>query len=165
MKEVANYKGKYMVDCNGNIYTKRCKNGGIKKLKPQMYKNGYTYVDLGLNGKIKRHLIHRLVAEAYIKNINNKPQVNHINGNKSCNVVSNLEWATRSENQKHAILNGLRSAKGEKNSRSKLKNNIVIEIYKSKQNYKELASKYNVSISTISSIKNKKTWTHLTQAN
>lgn len=160
MKKVTDYNGKYLVDEFGNVYSTRCKNG-LKKLKPQQ-QCGYLVVDLGLNGVIKRHLVHRLIASAYLENNLNKPQVNHINGIKTDNRLENLEWATRSENQKHSINIGLRSAKGEKNSQSKLNEQSVIEIFKSNEKVKYLSRKYNVSASTISEIKRSKTWTHLT---
>lgn len=74
-----------------------------KKIQPQQ-RGGYDRV--GINGKICS--VHRLVAEAFIPNPENKSSVNHIDGHKRNNRVENLEWATASENQKHAYLNGLK---------------------------------------------------------
>ena len=75
------------------------------------YKTGkrrnYETVGLYINGKKKNFKVHRLVAEAFIDNPENKPQVNHIDGNTSNNNVNNLEWVTNSENQLHAWKNGL----------------------------------------------------------
>jgi len=71
--------------------------------------NGYLYVDIYNNGKKSRKYIHRLVAENFIPNIQNKPMVNHIDGNTKNNNASNLEWVTAQENVKHAssVLNCL----------------------------------------------------------
>ncbi len=68
----------------------------------RMQKDGYMEVNLSVNQKSKLIRIHRLVAEAFIANPKDKPQVNHIDGNKTNNHVSNLEWNTQSENQIHA---------------------------------------------------------------
>ena len=78
---------------------------GIKGefLKTNKHKGGYMKVIL--NGK--NYLVHRLVAKAFIPNPDNKPQVNHKNGIKTDNRISNLEWVTQSENIKHAFNNGL----------------------------------------------------------
>lgn len=72
-------------------------------LKPMLNHKGYLVVDI--NGKVK--LVHRLVAQIFIPNPDNKPQVNHKDGNKQNNCVSNLEWMTSSENVKHAFDTGL----------------------------------------------------------
>jgi len=76
-------------------------------IKPQTGKNGYIRVELWENGNGRKHLVHRLLAEAFIPNPDGKPQVNHIDGNKANNALSNLEWVTQSENQKHAYRVGL----------------------------------------------------------
>ena len=96
--------------------------GKIKILKPSAQKNKYLRVNLSKNGKHYTKRVHRLVAETFIPNIENKPQVNHIDGNKGNNRVSNLEWATRSENMKHAYNTGLHKLpnnKGKNNPKSK----------------------------------------------
>ena len=67
----------------------------------------YHHVTLNINGKQKRMRVHRLVAEAFIANPNNKPYVNHIDGNRGNNNVENLEWVTPSENTQHAVQTGL----------------------------------------------------------
>lgn len=69
----------------------------------------YWRVKIQINNKGKMFAVHRLVAEAFIPNPNNYPQVNHIDGDKNNNHISNLEWRTNSYNQKHAIDNGLKS--------------------------------------------------------
>lgn len=79
-----------------------------KVLRPDRSKRGYLRIDLRKYGKKKKFLIHRLVANAFIPNPENKRTVNHINGCKTDNYVSNLEWNTDSENQKHAHRIGLK---------------------------------------------------------
>ena len=78
------------------------------EMKTKRDKDGYREVSLTLdNGKRITRRLHRLVAEAFIPNPENKPQVNHIDGNKGNNVITNLEWVTNSENIRHSYNNGL----------------------------------------------------------
>ena len=76
-------------------------------LVPSCNGNGYLYVSKQSGRKTKHYYVHRLVAEAFIENPLNKPEVNHIDGNKRNNIVENLEWCTRGENIIHAYKTGL----------------------------------------------------------
>jgi hypothetical protein len=78
-----------------------------KTLKKKTLPSGYQYYLLSKQNKKYTRYVHRLVAQAFIPNPSNKPEINHIDGIKSHNCVSNLEWATHSENQKHARATGL----------------------------------------------------------
>lgn len=80
------------------------KNGKILK---GFNNKGYRRLSLNRNGIAIKYSIHRLVAAAFIPNIENKKEVNHINGIKDDNRVENLEWATQSENMQHGYKNGL----------------------------------------------------------
>jgi uncharacterized protein YerC len=82
---------------------------------------------------------------------------------KNDNRLENLEWATRSENQKHAILFGLRTTKGVKNSQSKLTETQVLSILEDKRTYGVISKEYNISVPTISDIKRGYSWTHITK--
>lgn len=122
--QIKDYPDYYATD-TGNIYS-RCSSkynnpsGRIKKLKPKVLRNGYLQVDL-YNGKTKQHKsVHRIIAEIFIPNPENKPQVNHKNGDKTDNRVSNLEWVTLSENLKHRYrVLGQKQRKGIEDHRSK----------------------------------------------
>ncbi|MEQ9888887.1 HNH endonuclease signature motif containing protein [Pectobacterium zantedeschiae] len=134
-------------------------------IKLAIVSGGYIGVVLTKDGVKKSHLVHRLVAEAFIANPDRKPQVNHVNGIKTDNRVDNLEWVTRSENIKHSFLIGLKVAtisKGESNGRAKLTNNDVMNIksIKGVTNVK-LAEDYGVSVSQISRIRRGKFWRHI----
>ena len=102
-KNIPNYEGLYMVSDDGKI--KGLKSG--KELKYSYTYNGYRKVKLYCDSQGKTFMVHRLVASAFIPNVQNKPQVNHIDGNKENNAVENLEWVTQSENLSHAVKTGL----------------------------------------------------------
>jgi len=76
--------------------------------------NGYKQVFVCVRNKHYMRYVHRLVAECYLPNPNNLPEVNHKDGNKANNNVDNLEWCTRSENQQHAIRTGLKPPNSDK---------------------------------------------------
>ncbi len=71
-------------------------------MKCRVVTNGYTHVKLTKKGKKCEPLVHRIIASLFVPNIDNLPQVNHIDGNKKNNCASNLEWCTNSENQLHS---------------------------------------------------------------
>jgi len=152
-KDVKDYEGLYQVSDLGNVKSTR----NNKILTPAKAKNGYLRLCFSVKNKHKNISLHRLVAETFIENLNNKPQVNHINGIKTDNRVENLEWNTCKENINHAISMGIINVKGENNSYSKITKKQSEEIRKSGKTLKELGIIYNVHLSTISLIKNNKT--------
>lgn len=111
-KYIKGYNNKYYITRDGKVFITNYKQSGVpKEMKPRVIKG---YLALGLEGgKVgnkrnqKIYKIHRLLAEYFIPNPNNKPCVNHIDGNKLNNSLNNLEWATVSENTKHAYANNL----------------------------------------------------------
>ena len=157
-KDIIGYK-QYQVSNHGRIRTTA--NEATRKeriLKPLLSVKGYYRVALWLNNKSKFISIHRLVATYFVPNPDNKETVNHIDGDKTNNHYSNLEWNTYKENMNHAIDNKI-SACGERNGRAKLTQEQVNEIRNNTVlNQYQLASKYNVSQSTITRIKQNKGW-------
>lgn len=143
----------YEITKDGQIINKH--NNHI--LKPQPNGKGYLRVIIGH----KRYFVHRLVAEKYLENKDNKPQINHKDGNKLNNSIYNLEFVTNQENRNHAIKNNLHLC-GEKCSYSKLKEKEVIYILNNLQKTNsELSKMFNVSRATINDIRKGKTWKHL----
>lgn len=114
---------------------------------------GYWQVKLCEKGKYKSFLVHRLVAEAYIPNPAKLPFVNHKDGNKKNNDVTNLEWCTAQTNTDHAMLNG--------NFKAKLKPKDVINIRKAKGSYSEIAKQYGISKRMVYLIVTRQSWKHL----
>lgn len=102
-KDIKGYEDHYQISNFGNVRNKSNNN----QLKTRKHSNGYLRFCLSKGGITKDFYAHRLVASAFIDNVLNKMDVNHIDGNKTNNNVINLEWATRSENQKHAFSTGL----------------------------------------------------------
>lgn len=111
-KPVKGYAGLYEVSNLGRLRSlpRKGTKGGI--ISPT-YSNTkhYAHVPLTKNAKVRTVSLHRIVAEAFIPNPENKPQVNHKDGNKRNNAVDNLEWATPEENMQHAFRTGLKDTK------------------------------------------------------
>ncbi len=159
-KDIKGYEGLYQVSNLGRVKSYHKFTNGVI-LKPK--KNRYGYYFVGLCSDTKRnHYIHRLVANTFILNMDNKPQVNHINGVKTDNRVENLEWCTNSENQSHAYKNNLKtSMKGGNHIMSKLNEDQVINILNDGRPNKEIAKEYNVGRLAISRIKSGASWKHI----
>lgn len=106
-KDIEEYENLYQVSSIGRVKSLNYNHttGKDRILKPAKDIYGYLYVSLCKQGKIKTHRIHRLVAEAFIPNPNNFPQVNHKNEDKTNNYVSNLEWCDRKYNCNYGTRN------------------------------------------------------------
>ena len=109
-KDIQDYEGRYQISSQGQVKSLNRKANHTsgerivseRILKNQRQENSYNNVSLSKDGKMKRFTVHRLVANAFISNPENKPQVNHIDGNKQNNSASNLEWVTSQQNNTHA---------------------------------------------------------------
>ena len=153
-RPIKGYEGLYEVSNTGEIKSlpKVRKNGSgyyIQKEKLLRQSNtttGYKKVELVKDGKRKSLKVHRLVAQAFIPNPQNKPQVNHLDGNKINNNVSNLEWATISENVQHGYDTGLNSNK------YILDEEKVIKLYQEGKGLKDVAKEFGCSTTVIQRI-------------
>lgn len=105
-KPIDGTEGRYHISNKGRVFHVP---NGLKKLYHTS--GGYLFTSVIFDGKTKTCLIHRLVALAFIDNPDNKPEVNHINGVKSDNTVQNLQWVTKSENERHAWDYGLKKSR------------------------------------------------------
>ncbi len=140
-KEIKDYSN-YLISDNGKVICKNSRNYKFNMvIKCGVSKKGYIKVGLTKNGKQKTFLVHRLVAQAFIPNSENKETINHIDGIKSNNNVNNLEWATSSENQKHAYRNKLKLP-------SKVQIAIITEFAKSMTGEKHPNSKKIINVKT-----------------
>lgn len=124
-----------------------------KILSQETHDQGYRTVRLYKEGKVNKKYVHRLVAQAFLSNPNNRSEVNHIDNNRTNNHYTNLEWTTRKENVQHAIDNGSKQG-----LRSDDVVKIYIDIHYNDLSISEVADKYKVSKKIISSIKNKRSY-------
>jgi len=165
MKQI-NIKGfeDYFVTEDGKVFSS--KRGSIKELS-QSVQRKYWAVKLWVNGERKHIHTHRLLAITFIDNPENKPFVNHKDGDKLNCCVSNLEWVTRQENVDHAVANNLlASTIGVDNGRAVLTDNQVREIYLSLMDGEsavDLAKLYGVEQTAIGGIKRRTKWKHITE--
>jgi hypothetical protein len=171
-KDVKGFEGYYQVSNLGRVksldrveyyqrkdsdkITRRSRKG--KPLVSKIDRYGYEVVHLRKDGEVNIYpTVHRLVAEAFIDNPDNKPTVNHKDCDKKNNVVSNLEWNTISENTKHASDNGLLkptvvSMKGDKNISFKMFPDVVEKMFKLLSqgiSKKDVAKEIGVTVSTV----------------
>lgn len=157
-KDFENY---YMISDCGNVFSKH-KN---KLRLPQKHTDGYLVLLFCVNRIRYTKYIHRLIAEAFIPNPLNLPEVNHKNGIKTDNRIDNLEWCTHKENVSHAHKTGLikNQVRGIDVNGAKLNEQQVLEIRElSKTMYgKAIAKLYNVKAKTIYSIIRRESWKHL----
>lgn len=165
LKPIKNFEGYLISSEDGSIYS-NVKGKKMFPLKTYTKPDGYLAVSLWDNNirgckKRKTFLVHRLVAETFIDNPENKPTVNHIDGNKLNNCVDNLEWATFHEQEVHSFANGLNYArKGEQANRAIL---TWEDVHYIRNNYPEesvsnLSKKFNVAVPTIYAILYNQTW-------
>jgi hypothetical protein len=165
---VPGYEEHYGVSVDGRVFSFNYRNTGKTEEMTQSPHAGYRTVTLK-RIKNSAFYVHRLVAMVFIPNPDGLPQVNHVDGDKSNNNRSNLEWVSQSENHLHAFRTGLRRAKsGESHFNHKLTDESVAEIKRelfSGNSYHgqlvALAGKYGVSASCVFDIKAGKAWRHI----
>ena len=157
MKEIYN---NYYITKDGDIFNKY-----KKKIKPVNNGKGYLIVGLSFEGKRIVKSVHRLLAEAFIKNPNNLSDVNHIDGDRRNNSLSNLEWISHGDNIKHSYLLKNRSALGIHNANCKTTEEDVIQICKyleeglKSSKIRDLGYNYNL----VRSIKIRKIWNEISK--
>lgn len=161
---VPNTNERYYVSSNGRLVTTSFKNSNrCSIMKPALDANGYLRTMLLINGKLKTIKLHRIIAETFIPNIEDKPCVNHKDFNRANNAISNLEWCTHKENAEYSYKAGrikkpicTNFVKGSKIGTSKLTEEQVREIrmkFKPRiYTRKMLGAEYGVSPSTIQDV-------------
>lgn len=169
------YEKYYMVSDNGMVKSlpRLCNTHHSLKmvrkekfLKVYEHPSGYNVVTLIVEKNRKLCAVHRLVGMAFIPNPGNKPQINHIDCNRRNNHVSNLEWCTNGENQRHAVANGLhRSLMGDEHSNSKTNSTDVIKIRElhrlGDMTNREIGAKFGLTKGHIKQIVSRITWKHI----
>lgn len=163
-KQISLFGKEFLIYENGDLVNLKTN----KKLKS--FDNGVGYLRVGIyigNNKHKPVYIHRLLAQSFIPNPNNKIEVNHIDGNTKNNDLSNLEWVTKSENALHAYKLGLSNPSpniGEKNGNAILNEEKVIKIrtmFRNGIKQYQIVKEFGVGKGLISNIVRNKTWKHI----
>lgn len=126
-KDIPGFEGAYMISSHGKLKSFKTTSGGYI-LRNNNSKGGYLSVILRYKSKKRHTRIHRLVAEAFIPNPENKREVNHIDCNKQNNRVENLEWATRKENEFHARLHNKNILAGMNNYNKYIKPKKIVQL-------------------------------------
>lgn len=162
------FNQEYKVDEKGNVYSPY---RGWRKLSPAKIKKGYLRVNLRTTAGSRLFMVHRLVLYTFHPVENSlQLQVNHIDGVKTNNQLSNLEWCTQEQNMAHSVKAGLRDhmPHGEQASCNVLTEKQVMEICETlmsptRESYAKIGAKYGVSKYAIHDIKRKKSWPWLTE--
>ncbi|AZU99622.1 HNH endonuclease [Vibrio virus vB_VspP_SBP1] len=143
----------YEVFSDGTVYSHNTN----KFLKPLIHSQGYHMVDLAG----KRYLVHRLVAQKFLPLIEGKEYVNHINGNKADNRVSNLEWCTQKENIYHSHKTGLAGKSKNQPKLRKLPPKAVRDIRTKRLSQRKFAALYQIGKRTVAMIQSGETYKDL----
>lgn len=173
-KKIPGFDDMYEVSNKGRVRSYHAADGtGGRRFNPRVLtpvKNHINYLFVGLydNGEQKSKRINRLVAKAFLPNPKNKRFVNHKDGNKQNNEVTNLEWCTQSENELHAYKTGLKNIdhlRGESHPISKMTEDEVLEMRSAYDlgcfTFTDMAKAYGVCIQTVSNIIKRKRWAHI----
>jgi hypothetical protein len=158
-KPLKNYEVLYEISNLGRVRSLIKKGNSLYKIKKTNMdvSTGYINIQLRKNNIPLTKRVHRLVAETFIPNLDNKPIVNHIDGNKKNNRVDNLKWVTYSENTLHSFKLGLqKKIFGNNNYITKIKDEDVLkirELIKEGKTNRDIAKLYKVNPSQISRIK------------
>lgn len=158
-KWIKNYENLYSISKDGVVTSYVHKKP--RKMRNDIDKDGYFRIVLCKNKTRKKYFVHRLVAQTFILNPENKPEVNHKNGIKYDNRVQNLEWVTRKENEIHAYKNGLANSNGAKRHNSKAviqlskNSDKIIREYESIRQAERETGIHNESISMVCNNKQK----------
>ena len=139
---------------------------GALRIRPRLMKfettcHGYFRVTFCRNGNRKKLLVHRLVAEAFLEVVGDRPDVNHIDGDRKNNTTLNLEWCTSVENMQNAVNRGKFHGRTNPNNRKKLTPDTADRIKALAQSgvpYREIRSQFDISVSNISKIRHGKGW-------
>ena len=163
MKDVLGFEELYKITEEGRLFSVRKQRFLTPSISPN---SGYLRIGLYKDSKVKYDAIHRIVAVAFVPNPENKPCVNHKDGNKLNNHYLNLEWCTHSENTQHMLKTGLKTnfICGEVSNLSKLTEEQVLEIRSLSEigyTQKEISEQFNIHQSLVSCIKNRKIWKHI----
>lgn len=162
--DIEGYEGMYKISEHGEVLSLKFHRKNLERcLKPIINEVGYVFYFLSKNGKSKRHYSHRLVAGSFLPKRPGTYEVNHLDGDKTNNHFSNLQWCTPSENTKHAYDTGLKIAPiGTASKLSKLTKEQVVIIKRSYKPYKvsmeSLAKQYGVTKQTICGVIHGKTY-------
>lgn len=164
-KDIKGFEGSYEISNFGNVRSldryRYCKSKTVPNfikgqiLKQRLDKDGYPVVNLKSKGKSHIKKIHRLVAEAFIENTENKETINHKNGIKTDNRIENLEWATVTENNRHRSINWLSKPALTKEQITYIQKNVVLG-QKNGNSIKNLAKIFNVARTTVADVAHNK---------
>jgi NUMOD4 motif-containing protein/HNH endonuclease len=168
-RPAAGFEEYYEVSDHGRVRRIKPAKGALlgRCLKPKPTYKGYLLVNLSIGAKMHKKSIARMVAKTFLPNPENKPEVNHKDGNKKNNRVRNLEWATTKENANHAVRAGLRlGPRGILHGDCKLTEIQVLEIREKAKTRKhgfvsKTAREYGVSHQLISAIIHRRIWKHI----
>jgi hypothetical protein len=161
MKDVVGYEGLYSITKDGRVWSE------TRGMWRSIYKNngGYKCVVLCKQGKYKGFLVHRLIAKAFIPNPQKLPHINHKNGVKLDNSITNLEWVTPAQNMQHARENlGFWPPNGEKSGASKLQNEhirIIRQLHEDGLSLSQIGKRFDTCNQNVWHIVKRKTWKHI----